>query len=109
MKSPDPKRRQQSFQLQQYLIRAPTKRIRQGFPFAVSNGLPEPPWLLLLPPRAPHFIRSHPFTRGGQHGIHSSKGQELKHHLRRDTDGEFTSYASSSPVCRKPVGLFKAL
>src|ERR687895_1247225 len=56
VKSPDAKRLQQRFQLQTYLVLAPAKDIRQDRAGPVIDGMPEPPLLLLLPHKAPHFI-----------------------------------------------------
>ena len=56
MKAPDPEGLQQRFQLHKYLIRAPTKDIRQDGAGPVIDGMPEPPLLLLLSHKAPHFI-----------------------------------------------------
>jgi hypothetical protein len=56
MKSPDPTRRQQSFQPQKYLTLAPAKDICQDRSCVVIDGMPELPWLLLLPDKTPYFI-----------------------------------------------------
>ncbi len=56
MKSPDPTRRQQSFQPQKYLTLAPAKDICQDLAGPVIDGMPEPPLVSLLPDKAPHFI-----------------------------------------------------
>src|SRR3712207_6202175 len=56
VESPDPKRLQQRFQLQKYLVLAPAKDIRQDRAGPVIDGMPEPPLLPLLPHKAPHFI-----------------------------------------------------
>jgi hypothetical protein len=56
MKSPDPKRLQQRFQLQKHLIRASATDIRQDGAGPVIEGMLEPSLLLLLPHKAPHLI-----------------------------------------------------
>src|SRR4029450_1607480 len=52
----DPKRLQQCFQLQKYLVFAAAKDIRQDGSHAVINGIPAPSLLLFLADKTPHFV-----------------------------------------------------
>ena len=47
---------EQSLQLQKHLVLTSTKDIGQDLPGVMIEGMPEPPWFLLLPDKAPHFV-----------------------------------------------------
>jgi|GEM_PF-3134211 len=48
--APDTKGLEQGLQFHKDLVCAPTKDVRQHLPAAVIEGVPQPPWLLLLSP-----------------------------------------------------------
>src|SRR5262249_49788919 len=52
----DAKRFEQFFQLEKYLVLAPSKDIRSHGPTGVINRMPEPPWLRFLAHVTPHLI-----------------------------------------------------
>ena len=52
----DAKGLQQGFELQEHLVSATTKAVRQDLSGPVINGGPEPARLLLLPDKAPHCV-----------------------------------------------------
>ena len=56
VKARDPKRLEQLFELQKDRILPPPKDVRQYGPTDVIDGVPQPPWLCLLPDITPHLI-----------------------------------------------------
>ena len=56
VKARDPKRFEQLFELQQDHILPPSKDVRQYGPTGMIDGMPQPPWLCLLPDITPHLI-----------------------------------------------------
>jgi len=56
VKARDPKRLEQLFELQKDRILPPPKEVRQYGPTDVIDGVPQPPWLCLLPDITPHLI-----------------------------------------------------
>src|SRR5262249_10458250 len=56
VKAGDTKRFEQCFQLEKYLVLAPSKDIRYHGPTGVINRMPEPPWLRFRAHATPHLI-----------------------------------------------------
>jgi hypothetical protein len=52
----DATRLQQRFELEEYLILAASKDLRQHLSTALLNGRPQPPWLVFLAHVGPKFI-----------------------------------------------------
>src|SRR2546426_7943491 len=52
----DPKGLQQCLQLHKHLVLASAKHVRQHRTCAMIHGMPQPPLILLLPHKAPHFV-----------------------------------------------------
>jgi hypothetical protein len=70
----DAKGREQRLQLQKPLILTPPKDRGQDLPGRVSEGMPEPPWFLLLPAKAPHFVHFG-FVHALQDDLDLARGQ----------------------------------
>jgi len=77
MKSPDSIRLQQRFQLEKHFIRTSAKDIGQDLAGPVIDGMPEPPLVLLLPDKAPHFIHFR-LVDAPDHDVHVA-GVQLVH------------------------------
>src|SRR4029450_13169732 len=52
----DPKRFEQSFQLQKHRILTPAKDIGQDLSRVVIDRMPEPAWVAFVPDKRPHLI-----------------------------------------------------
>src|SRR5262245_50730610 len=57
VKTANPKRGEQGFELQQHLILTPTKDIRHYPPQLMIQRLPKPPRLLLAADKGPHLVQ----------------------------------------------------
>ena len=52
----DPKGVPQGLELEEYLVLAPAKYLRQDLAGPVIKGMPQPAWLVLRAHAAPHFV-----------------------------------------------------